>query len=71
MKPHGFDPISLIFGIVLGGIAIATMVGGTSYDLEAWLLPASVLMLGIGLLAVSLRGVGRAGDDEPSADTED
>ena len=58
MKRHGFDVISfasgLIFVLIAGALAL-----GSNFDLNlnSWLLPASILVLGIGLLASTMRGI--------------
>ncbi len=56
MKRHSFDPISLAAGIIFLLIA-GTFAFSSDIDLrtEAWLLPASFLILGIGLLASTVR----------------
>jgi hypothetical protein len=60
MKRHSFDPISFaagfIFLLIAGAFAFSTDV---DLRLDAWLIPASVLVLGIGLLVASVRSVKR------------
>ena len=63
MKKHNFDPLSFIAGAILLAIAAGSLVTtDLDYQLSDWILPASVLVLGIGLLAASLRGL-RARDN--------
>jgi hypothetical protein len=60
MKRHSFDPISFAAGVVF------LMIAGTfafspdlDFRLDAWLIPVSFLVLGIGILVASLRGFNR------------
>jgi hypothetical protein len=63
MKKHTFDPLSFVAGVIFLMIAAAPVLNrGLDYELSGWALPASVLVLGVGLLAASLRGI-RSGDD--------
>ena len=66
MKQHRFDPVSLVFGMVFmlmaGGAVWNDQIDG---NVGVWLLPASVLILGIGLLASALRKV--TSTEEPAA----
>lgn len=58
MKRHVFDPISLAAGSVF--LLLAVGAGGSgrfNYRLDEWVLPASVLVLGVGFLAVAVRGL--------------
>ena len=56
MKQHRFDPLSFVFGIVFLAMAGAAVWSDElNWDIGAWLLPAAVLVLGIGLLASALR----------------
>ena len=65
MKKHNFDPLSFIAGAILLAIAGGSLVTtDLNFQLSDWVLPASVLVLGIGLLAASLRGL-RAKDNGP------
>ena len=58
MKRHPFDPISFAAGIVFLLIAGTVAFGSrTNLSIEDWLIPASILVLGIGILAASLRGL--------------
>ena len=56
MKRHNFDPLSFVFGVILILIAAAAVWDQSlRWDLNAWVVPAAVLVLGIGLLASALR----------------
>ncbi|KAA3639928.1 MAG: hypothetical protein DWP92_03965 [Armatimonadetes bacterium] len=58
MKRHAFDPISFIFGIVFVGLAVAGVASTTTdFDFQAWIIPGAVLLFGVGLLLVALRGL--------------
>jgi dipeptide/tripeptide permease len=57
MKQHRFDPLSFVFGAIFVLIASAYAIGGENIDFDAWVLPASIMFLGIGLLLVSIRGL--------------
>ena len=61
MKRHPFDAISFVAGVVFLLIA-GTFAFSSNVDLRmgAWLLPASVLVLGIGLLVASVRSAKRS-----------
>ena len=61
MKRHRFDPLSLVFGLIFLLVA-GTAVWNQSFrwDVNAWVLPAAVLFLGIALLASTLRSGSRA-----------
>ena len=63
MKKHAFDPLSFFAGSIFLMIAVASVID-TDVDirLSEWLLPASALVLGVGLLVASLRGVRRGKD---------
>jgi len=64
MKKHAFDPLSFVFGIIFLMIAAASLfTTDLDYRLSDWVLPASVLVLGIGLLAASFRGVKSNGQE--------
>jgi len=64
MKKHAFDPLSFVFGIIFLMIAVASLfTTDLDYRLSDWVLPASVLVLGIGLLAASFRGVKSNGQE--------
>lgn len=65
MKRHPFDAISFAAGAVFLLIA-GTFAFSSNVDLRmgAWLLPASVLILGIGLLAATVRSGRKPTTDE-------
>jgi hypothetical protein len=70
MRRHGFDPLSFVFGaIFLLMAAGAVWNDQIEWDLGLWLLPAAVLVLGIGLLASALRGTTH--DEATAASTDD
>ena len=57
MKQHSFDPLSFLFGVfflLMAGAAVFRQ--DIDWNVGIWVLPAAVLVLGIGLLASSLRG---------------
>ena len=69
MKKHTFDPLSFVAGVIFLMIsAAAVLKTDLDYELSGWILPASVLVLGVGLLAASLRGM--RSDDDGSRTTE-
>jgi len=56
MKRHRFDPLSFVFGMIFLLIAgAATWNQSVRWDINAWVLPAVILFLGIALLASTLR----------------
>jgi hypothetical protein len=58
MKKHTFDPLSFVAGAIFLMISAAAVLNtDLDYELSGWVLPASVLVLGVGLLAASLRGM--------------
>jgi hypothetical protein len=64
MKKHTFDPLSFVAGAIFLMISAAAVLNtNLDYELSGWVLPASVLVLGVGLLAASLRGMRGTGDD--------
>lgn len=68
MKRHPFDPVSFVFGVIFVAMAAAAAFSDEiDWDLAPWLIPAAVLMLGIGLLASALRST----DDEAAAIEEE
>jgi hypothetical protein len=68
MKRHSFDPISFaagfIFLLIAGAFAFSTDV---DLRLDAWLIPVSLLVLGIGVVAASLRGFNRTDEAQGAA----
>lgn len=57
MKQHAFDPLSFLFGVFFIAVAgLAVWREEIDWNVGIWILPAAVLVLGIGLLASSLRG---------------
>ena len=67
MKRHRFDPLSLVFGVVFLLVAGAAAWNQSfRWDINAWVLPAAVLFLGIALLASTLR----SGSQDSGVDTE-
>lgn len=68
MKPHRFDPLSFVFGVVFILMALAaTFRDQIDWDLGVWMFPAAVLVLGIGLLASGLRGAARDPEEDDPA----
>jgi hypothetical protein len=64
MKKHNFDLLSFLAGAIFLMIAAASVLNtDLDYELSGWVLPAAVLVLGIGLLAASLRGMRTAEDN--------
>ncbi len=56
MKRHRFDPLSFVFGVIFVLVSAAAMWNQSlRWDLNAWVLPAAALFLGIALLASTLR----------------
>ena len=59
MERHPVDLVSLVFGIVfLGIVGVAAMIGVGGWDTftaNAWVIPAAVILLGVGILVTSLR----------------
>lgn len=59
MERHPVDLVSLVFGIVfLGAVAAAATIGVGGWDTftaNVWLIPVAVILLGVGILATSLR----------------
>jgi cytochrome c-type biogenesis protein CcmH/NrfF len=56
MKRHSFDPLSFVFGAFFVVMAAAAAFRDEiDWTVGLWVLPASILVLGIGLLASSLR----------------
>ena len=66
MKSHRFDPLSFVFGLVFVGMAAAAVWSDQiDWSIGAWIFPAAVLVLGIGLLASALRNSVDKADDHP------
>jgi hypothetical protein len=67
---HAFDPISLLLGLLLIGVATASLVVG---DFEVrWMLPGLLIALGVVGLAGALRGERTpAAPESPSTSPED
>jgi hypothetical protein len=72
MKRHRFDPLSLVFGIIFLLVAGAAAWNQSfRWDINVWVLPAAVLLLGIALLASTLRpGSQDSGVDEARISSE-
>lgn len=70
MKSHRFDSTSFLFGTVFTTIAVLAAIEGSALSLDDWVLPASILFLGIGLLLVTLRGLSQDAEATPSADED-
>lgn len=60
MKRHAFDPISFVFGALLMAMAAGAVWNDQiDWNIGVWILPAAVLVLGIGLLASAIRNTTR------------
>ena len=56
MKRHAFDPLSFLFGVFLVIMAVvAAFRADIDWNVGVWILPAAILVLGVGLLVSSLR----------------
>ena len=67
MKRHGFDPLSFVFGALLVLVAGAAFWNQSfRWEINAWMLPAAALFLGIALLISTLR----SGAQDSGADAE-
>jgi hypothetical protein len=66
MKRHRADLVSFVFAIVfIGTVGVAVGIAVDAWDTftaGAWLLPAAVVLFGVGVLVTTLRGASRAGD---------
>jgi uncharacterized membrane protein YccC len=61
MKRHSFDPISFVFGIILLAMAAGAVWNDQiDWNIGVWILPTAVLVLGIGLLASTIRSTTRS-----------
>ena len=66
MKSHRFDLLSFVFGALFLLVAAAAVWDPSlRWDLGAWLVPAAVLTLGIGLLVSTLRSGSDAASSVP------
>lgn len=64
MPRHGFDPVSFVFGVVFLAVAgFAVSRESIDPDIEQWVWPAVLIVLGAGLLASTFRN-GRDSRDE-------
>lgn len=66
MRSHAFDPASFVLGLVLSGVALAYLVAeaqNRSID-GAWVLPLTLIGLGVAALAA---GLNRALRKDPAA----
>jgi hypothetical protein len=71
MKKHNFDLFSFLAGAIFLMIATASVLNtDLHYELSGWVLPASVLVLGVGLLAASLRGMRNVEDNGPDSEED-
>lgn len=53
MRPHAFDPLSFVSGLVLVTVALVTLAGGFRLDVSfdvAWIAPVLLLGAGIAML---------------------
>jgi len=67
MPKHSFDPLSLIFALVFGGVAVMAFVGPTDQLVDPrWIGPALLVLFGLMLLVPSQRSRQR-GDQEANA----
>ena len=56
MKRHRFDVLSFVFGVIFLLVAGAAFWNQNfRWDINAWVLPVSVLLVGIAILATTLR----------------
>ena len=68
MKRHRFDPLSFVFGLIFLLVAGAAAWNQSfRWDINAWVLPAAALFLGIALLASTLR----SGSQDSGVDTDE
>lgn len=67
-QPHPTDAVSLIAGIAFVAVAVAVLTDllvAVDVRVMSWLLPAAVVLVGLGLLGSALRG------REPAEDHRD
>ena len=58
MKRHPFDPLSMAAGVVFLLLAVTAAGSGRfNYSIDEWVFPAALLVLGIGILSATLRGL--------------
>ena len=56
MTRHAFDPLSFVFGVLFLLMAgAAAFRADIDWNVGVWILPAAILVLGVGLLVSSLR----------------
>ena len=56
MKRHAFDALSFLFGVFFVGLAgLAVWREEIDWNVGIWIVPAAILVLGVGLLVSSLR----------------
>jgi hypothetical protein len=70
MKRHVFDPVSLVAGVLFGGLGIAFLTGNLAYgDSDvAWVWPAAIVALGLALLIGAREGQPAPPEVEPDAE---
>lgn len=67
MPKHSFDPLSLIFALLFGGVAVMAFVGPTERLVDPrWIGPALLVLLGLMLLVPSQRARKRNRPPEPA-----
>ena len=72
MKRHAFDPVSLVFGVVVLVVAIAALAGslGELLNEPAAAIPVAVALVGVALIASVRRGPTEMGvATEPEVET--
>ena len=72
MKRHSFDPVSMAAGVVFLLLAVTAAGSGRfNYRIDEWVFPVALLVLGIGILSATLRGLkSQQPAETQSADTE-
>ena len=73
MRKHAFDPASFILGLVLAGVAIAYLIAEAQDRTVdgAWVLPLTLIGLGVAAVAAGLnRALRRDSDPVPAADAD-
>jgi hypothetical protein len=70
MRRHELDPLSLVFGVVFLFISASYALTHTTGVRLHWLLavPAALILVGIGVLALSVRRMQTSADDNPGAE---